>query len=57
MGLFDDLFVGFLDLNGDRHTDAGEEFIGYLFLNELEREERKRRGFPVNDLDDDIFLH
>lgn len=55
MGLFDDLFGGFFDLNGDGHTDAGEELMGYLFLTELEREERKLQGFPVDDLDDDIF--
>lgn len=57
MGLFDDLFGGFFDLNGDGHTDVSEEFMSYLFITELEREERKRQGFPMNDLDDDIPLH
>lgn len=51
MGLFD----GFFDLNGDGHTDIGEEFMAFQFFEELEREERRRQGFPVDDLDDDIF--
>lgn len=55
MGLFDDLFGGFFDLNNDGHTDAGEEFMGYMFLNELEKEQRKRQrqGFPLDE--DDKF--
>lgn len=57
MGIFDDLFGGFFDLNKDGHTDVGEEFMGYMFLNELEKEKRKRQrqqqGLPVDE--DDMF--
>ncbi len=55
MGLFDDLFGGFFDLNKDGHTDVGEEFMGYMFLSELEEENRKhqwqRQGLPDNEDD------
>lgn len=57
MGLFDDLFSGFFDLNKDGHTDVGEEFMGYMFLSELEKERRKhqlqQQGLPVDE--DDLF--
>lgn len=46
MGLFDDLFGGFFDLDGDGHTDLGEEFMAFQLFEEMEN---------VDDLDDDIF--
>lgn len=44
MGILDDLFGGVFDLNGDGHTDAGEEFMAYLLLNDSE-----------DDSDDGLF--
>lgn len=55
MGLFDDLFGGFFDLNNDGHTDAGEEFMGYMFLSELEKEQRKRQLQDLQTDEDDLF--
>lgn len=49
MGPFDDLFGGFFDLDGDGRTDAGEEFLGYVFLSELEPEEHQRQELPADD--------
>ncbi len=55
MGILDDLFGGFFDLNKDGHTDVGEEFMGYMFLSELEekRGTRQQHGLPVDE--DDLF--
>lgn len=49
MELFCDLFDRFFDLNGDGHIDTGEEFLGYVFLSELEREERQRQELPDDE--------
>ena len=49
MGIFGDLFGGFFDLNKDGHIDTGEEFLAYLFLSELEQEERTRQEPPTDD--------
>lgn len=55
MGFLDSLFGGFFDLDGDGHTDLGEEFMAFQLFEEMEKEERKRKGLPVDDPDDDIF--
>lgn len=55
MGFFDGLFGSFFDLDGDGHTDLGEEFMALQLFEEMEKEERKRKGLPVDDPDDDIF--
>lgn len=55
MGILDDLFGGFFDLDGNGHTDLGEEFTAFQFFDELKKEERRRQGLPVDDPDDDIF--
>lgn len=55
MGILDDLLGGFFDLDGDGRTDLGEEFMAFQFFEEMKKEERKRQGLPVDDLDDDIF--
>lgn len=55
MGILDDLLGGFFDLDGDGHTDLGEEFMAFQFFVEMKKEERRRQGLPVDDLDDDIF--
>lgn len=55
MGFFDGLFGGFLDLNGDGYTDVGEEFMGFLFLNDSEKARRREQVLPVDDSDDDLF--
>ncbi len=41
-GLFDDLFGGFFDFNGDGRTDIGEEWVALKILEEIDREERER---------------
>lgn len=53
MGILDSLFGGFFDLNGDGHTDIGEEFMAFQFFDKTDKEERRRQGLPVDD--DDIF--
>lgn len=42
---------GLFDFNGDGHTDAGELALGFMMLDEIQKEEReKRRQELVSDL-------
>ena len=53
MGILDSLFGGFFDLNGDGHTDIGEEFMAFQLFDEMDKDERRRQGIPVDE--DDSF--
>lgn len=48
MGFFDDLFGqpfgGMFDFNGDGKTDFGEEWVGYMIINDCMKEEEKERS-------------
>lgn len=46
--MFDDLFGGMFDFNGDGHTDMAEELTGLMMFNELEKENSE------DDLDSDF---
>lgn len=48
----DDLFGGFFDLDGDGHTDPGEEFLAFQLFEEMEKEEREQR--ELSDDDDEL---
>lgn len=37
--MFDDIFGGMFDLNGDGTTDMTEELTGLMMFNELEKED------------------
>lgn len=45
MGFFDDIFGqpfgGMFDMNGDGKTDLGEEWLGYMVINECMKEEKE----------------
>ena len=45
--MFDDIFGGIFDFNGDGHTDFMERVTGFAILNELSKEEE------TDDLDYD----
>lgn len=52
--MFDDIFGGMFDFNGDGHTGFLEEATGFTIINELTKEE-KIDGFTT-DFDDDCDL-
>lgn len=54
MGLFDDLFGGMFDFNGDGHTDLGEEFLAYKIFEECTKDDDLSDDFDSDDFDDDI---
>lgn len=59
MGFFDDIFGqpfgGMFDMNGDRKTDFGEQWLGYMVINECMKEEKESYSdFPLS-LDDDFW--
>ena len=48
MGFFDDIFGqpfgGMFDFNGDGKTDFGEEWVGYMIINDCMKEEEERQS-------------
>lgn len=72
MGFFDDIFGqpfgGMFDFNGDGKTDFGEEWVGYMIINDCMKEEEKRSssysasGYHSGNIDlydsveDDVFI-
>lgn len=61
MGFFDDIFGqpfgGMFDINGDGKTDLGEEWLGYMALNECMKEEKENDSYYSSSLsvDDDLW--
>lgn len=66
MGIFDGLFGGLFDINGDGKTDIGEGILACAFLSELAKDERQQQElspdelfpdelFPDEDYWDDLF--
>lgn len=63
MGFFDDIFGqpfgGMFDFNGDGKTDFGEEWVGYMIINDCMKEEEKHRSsyspISFSSGDDDVF--
>jgi len=68
MGFFDDIFGqpfgGMFDMNGDGKTDFGEEWLGYMVINECMKEEKEKSnnysfsrssGISYDSLEDDTF--
>ena len=49
MGIFDDMFGGLFDFNGDGETDMMEGMMGFHILNEME----KRNHYDDDDDDDE----
>ena len=52
--MFDDIFGGMFDFNGDGHTDFMEEAIGFAILDEMTKED-KLDDYD-SDSDDDTDL-
>ena len=48
MGFFDDIFGqpfgGMFDFNGDGKTDFGEEWVGYMIINDCMKEEEEQHS-------------
>lgn len=61
MGFFDDIFGqpfgGMFDINGDGKTDLGEEWLGYMVINECLKEEKEDNSYYSSSLsaDDDLW--
>ena len=52
--MFDDLFGGMFDFNGDGHTDFAEEAVGYDIMEDMMSEEDGSDEFESDvDLDDE----
>ena len=60
VGFFDDIFGqpfgGMFDMNGDGKTDIGEEWLGYMVINECMKEDKKENSYSnyssiTNDTD------
>ena len=55
MGFFDDIFGqpfgGMFDMNGDGKTDLGEEWLGYMVINECMKEDEEEK-FSEEDVED-----
>lgn len=49
MGFFDDIFGqpfgGMFDFNGDGKTDFGEQWVGYMIINDCMKEEEKQSSY------------
>lgn len=54
-----EFFRGFFDFNGDGSTDSGEEFSGFMMLDELcgEQSREAKRQELVNDLLNNAALY
>ena len=59
MGFFDDVFGqpfgGMFDMNGDGKTDFGEQWLGYMVINECMKEEKESYSDSPLSLDDDFW--
>ena len=59
MGFFDDIFGqpfgGMFDMNGDGKTDFGEQWLGYMVINECMKEEKESYSDSPLSLDDDFW--
>ena len=52
--MFDDLFGGMFDFNGDGHTDFAEEATGFAIMEEMMSEEDSEDDFDFDtDSEDD----
>ena len=53
MGFFDDIFGqpfgGMFDMNGDGKTDLGEEWLGYMVINECMKEEKENAAEAISN--------
>ena len=54
MGIFDDLFGGFFDLNGDGKTDLEEQFLATRILFDDDEEERSELEEDEDDDEEDF---
>ena len=43
--MFDDLFGGLFDFNGDGHTDFGEEMLGLAIIDDIEKSHKRESGY------------
>ena len=50
--MFDDIFGGMFDFNGDGHTDVAEEAVGVAIMEDMMSEEDSKDDFDI-DSDDD----
>ena len=50
--MFDDIFGGMFDFNGDGHTEFAEEAVGFAVMEEMMSEEDGEDALD-SDLDDD----
>ena len=50
--MFDELFGGFFDFNGDGHTDFAEELMGYAIIDDMMNDEDSSDDFD-SDSDDE----
>ena len=50
--MFDDLFGGMFDFNGDGHTDFAEETVGFAIMEDMVDENDREDDFDT-DSDDD----
>ena len=59
--MFDDLFGGMFDFNGDGHTDLAEEMLGLAIIDDMEKTDRQESWYtsciiPDDDLNSEDFL-
>ena len=53
--MFDDLFGGLFDFNGDGQTDFAEEMLGLAIIDDMEKTDGKESGYtPCVITDDDL---
>lgn len=50
--MFDDIFGGIFDFNGDGHTDFAEEVVGFAIMEDMISEEDSEDEFDINSDDD-----
>ena len=50
--MFDELFGGFFDFNGDSHTDFAEELMGYAIMEDMMSEEDSSDDFDSDSEDE-----
>ena len=55
MGLFDDMFGGLFDFNGDGETDLMESMIGYHIMEEMDDRVFKDVDDDEDDYDEDDY--
>lgn len=54
--MFDDLFGGMIDFNGDGHTDFVEEMYGLAIIDDMEKADRQESSYsPCIIPDEDLY--